>query len=58
MKFRTPNPKLEDELAMEYVKRMKENGDMDFWEIEYPSFIRHIESDGKVTDKNNLTLRK
>jgi len=56
MKFRTPNPKLEDELAMEYLKKMKEDGVMDFWPT-----LRYDDPDYKVPkepDKNNLTLRK
>ena len=56
MKFRTPNPKLEDELAVEHLKRMKEDGVMDFW----PTLL-YDELDNKVPeepDKNNLTLRK
>jgi hypothetical protein len=56
MKFRIPNPKLEDELAVEHLKRMKEDGVMDFW----PTLL-YDEPDNKVPeepDKNNLTLRK
>ena len=68
MKFKLPDPTIEDEIAREHLKKMKEDGVMDFWptllydesdnKVPEEPDIRHIKSDGKVTDKNNLTLRK
>ena len=61
MKFRTPNPKLEDELAMVYLKKMKEDGVMDFWppllydepdnKVPEEPDIRHLSVISKVTEK-------
>jgi len=56
MKFKLPDPTIEDEIAREHLKKMKEDGVMDFW----PTLL-YDESDNKVPeepDKNNLTLRK
>ena len=69
MKFRTPNPKLEDELAMEYLKRMREEDNLPNNVLYLPTIPQQIEElreqikelQGLREEinqiKNNLTLK-